>query len=185
MARSRWQFLSGFKDHIVKLRPIVGLQRAKKSAVVANRREVTVYIKGFLGKQNNPLDFEPWLDSHAHTHWNGDVLGWRWGSGTMFEIQQNVPVPFLTMAGILSRRVPLTPQGLALASIAEGLVFSGRLYLEYRSAILNAGHEAEILARFLLAIRENYDVVRVVAHSLGCSLLINTHQFIQTSSSFA
>mmetsp|Transcript_40392 Transcript_40392/g.64876 ORF Transcript_40392/g.64876 Transcript_40392/m.64876 type:complete len:85 (-) Transcript_40392:1031-1285(-) len=39
MARSRWQFLSGFKDHIVKLRPIVGLQRAKKSAVVAVRRE--------------------------------------------------------------------------------------------------------------------------------------------------
>ena len=47
--------------------------------------EVTVYVKGFLSRGEEPDQFESWLDSHgtleASHGWGSVALGYHWPSG--------------------------------------------------------------------------------------------------------
>ncbi|GAB5372083.1 hypothetical protein AAMO2058_001635100 [Amorphochlora amoebiformis] len=163
---------AGFEGHIVPLRAIRGHGKGG--------REITIFVKGFLGRHDRPGDFEGWLDAHSRTHFMGDCIGWKWGSGKVFEWQRMIPMPLLTLAGVATRRISLTPNGFLAATIGEAGITGIRMYAQYRNAVNNAHAEATALAAFLEASRQTYSTVRIIAHSLGCQLVLNALRFPDT-----
>ena len=56
------------------------------------------------------------------------------------------------------------------------MLHAGRLVAQYRQAAATSQLEAGNLREILKELRENHDVVRVVAHSLGCRMLLHACQ---------
>ena len=134
-----------------------------------------MYIKGFLGRDEAPHSFETWLDAHNHTHWRGDIAGWRWESGSVTGLSNLFPAPILALpaaTAMLARRLPFSPTGIATTTAAEAALLVARYYTQYQNALKNAARDAELLAKFLRSARGSHGLVRVVAHSLGCKLYL-------------
>ncbi|MEE2664119.1 MAG: hypothetical protein VX681_08375 [Myxococcota bacterium] len=138
--------------------------------------EVTVYVKGFLGRGEEPDHFDAWLDSHraaAQRHgWSSHAVGYCWPSGNV----GRPPIPFASAVkiawdvyGLISRaRRVNVPATLALTAGEEIARLALRFASEYRAAERAADERAETFAGVLAELRAQHGGVRVVAHSLGC-----------------
>jgi len=138
--------------------------------------EVTVYLKGFLTRGEEPDHFDAWLDSHREAGerlgWSAHAFGYRWPSGEV----GLPPIPFAAAAkiawdvyGTLSKlRRANIPATIALTAGEELARVALRFAGEYRAAERAAHERAETFAQELAELRSQYSRVRVVAHSLGC-----------------
>jgi hypothetical protein len=139
-------------------------------------REVTLYIKGFLVRGEEPDDFDAWLASHRRLEtshgWGPRARGYCWPSGRL----ATVPVPIANTAkvawdlyrrsGVLRLSNLAGNVGLAVAELAL------RLATQYLAVSRSVTQRADHLSQKLAGLTARYDRVRVVAHSLGCRQII-------------
>ena len=146
----------------------------------AGDRELTIYVKGFLGKGEKPDHFDAWRRSHralVESHgWGPRAHGFCWESGRF----DRLPLPVGAGAKLAwevygklrrARRVALVGAiGIAAAEQIVGIAV--RLSRQYLTASRSARERSEHLAARLSRLASRYDHVRVVAHSLGCVQVI-------------
>jgi len=139
--------------------------------------DVTLYVKGFFTHNKLPSDFEGWSYSHEKLQqkrsWGSNSFGWEWESG------RSVPVPYATLGNIAynalrygSRVTRISPAGIAASLIFD---ISFNMASKYWETTHNAEKYAHLLAAGLVRLYESTPPsgkIRVVAHSLGCKLLI-------------
>eukprot|EP01125_Pyxidicula_operculata_P011992 TRINITY_DN3933_c0_g1_i2.p1 TRINITY_DN3933_c0_g1~~TRINITY_DN3933_c0_g1_i2.p1 ORF type:complete len:238 (-),score=12.57 TRINITY_DN3933_c0_g1_i2:37-750(-) len=160
-----------FKRHI--LVPLIPRDKSN------NNKDVTLYIKGFFARNKEPEHFEGWKHSHEklvlRKSWGTCAYGWHWDSGTITDI----PVPWTTLAGIswssfkmTSRLFRLSPMGLASMAVIDVGFY---LAMRYWQATQNAETFAAQLAKAIGELQQESSggKLRLVAHSLGCKLLIH------------
>ena len=145
---------------------------------------------------------ECWRKSHAQlveAHgWSPHALAYEWkavGVPDLLPAQLSrplerlrfLPMPAVTIAaaarvGMLLARARFgaaAAGGLAIGPLAAGavaadtLLHAGRLVAQYRQAAATSQQEAGSLRVEILKLRSSHDVVRVVAHSLGCRMLLH------------
>ena len=142
--------------------------------------EVTLYVKGFLGRGEQPDHFDRWLTCHedleATRGWGGHALGYQWPSGSL------LPRPVAALGALkgawdvfrilrnVRRAVKLSHWG---AMVAEELVLvTAHFVHQYVVASRSAEERADDQAALLRGLAERHPRVRVVAHSLGCRHVI-------------
>lgn len=138
--------------------------------------EVTLYVKGFLGRGEAPDHFGHWLRAHevleGASGWGSEVVACRWPAGELLPRS-------LAAAGVLKgavdvfrivrnvRRAARLAHWGALA--AEELAFlTAHFVYQYVAATRSAAERAADLAGHLELLAAEHRRVRVVAHSLGC-----------------
>jgi hypothetical protein len=106
--------------------------------------------------------------------WGPLATGFYWASG-----ETPIPYPIATAAHFAVRTIAaarfvklITPIGLAAAVGGDLALYTGRLIREYHRADTNAVAQSDALACDLSLLHYEYEHVRVVAHSLGCKLLL-------------
>jgi len=155
---------------------------------------VTIYIKGFLTSNEDPRSFEQWHVSHQKLQkkyqWSNDVYGYYWQSGSLFSLESSfgsIPVPMATLAAVSLRvfrylwkgsRIVPSPAQIGFLVAQEVGVNMGVLLYQYKSALAHIDEHAHVLARNLERLRSiyAYQPIRVVAHSLGCKLIMKAVQ---------
>lgn len=152
--------------------------------------EVTVYVKGFLARGENPERFDHWLVGHralVESHgWSPAALGYHWDSGTL----GGVAVPLASAAKTVwdiyrmiryARRIsPISTAGWFLAE--QGAVLSARFVEQFIQARRQASVRADDLAKCLESLASDGYRVRVVAHSLGCRQVIEAAALLSPES---
>jgi hypothetical protein len=146
--------------------------------------ELTIYIKGFLARGEHVDHFDVWQQAHSkltRTHgWHRNMAGWQWQNGAILEIA-SVPVPLATLANVSAhlwsnwRRFRLafpSPATLAMVAGQEAVTMAGQMLLQFYAARQNSHERAHLLSDELAALRGRFTRLRVVAHSLGCKLLV-------------
>lgn len=143
-------------------------------------RELTVYIKGFLARGEDPDRFRDWQASHRRLReergWGPGATGIAWESGEI----GGWPWPVLSAAKTVwdvtraARRAGrANPLGALGFMAAEHLVrMTARFVVQYRGATRAARQEAGPLAEALERLGRRHPDLRVVAHSLGCLLVL-------------
>ena len=143
-------------------------------------REVTVYVKGFLGKNEEAEHFNVWMESHSQLEerlcWGPRAHGYCWPAGRL----DGIPIPRASAAKTawdvvrmlrgLGRANLVSAAGMALAE-EVGLV-ALHFVRQYRAASRASRERAEVLAGRLEGLSRRYERVRVVAHSLGARHVI-------------
>ncbi|KAL6065108.1 Alpha/beta hydrolase [Balamuthia mandrillaris] len=154
------------------------------------KKEVTVYIKGFLSSAERPDHFDKWLECHKKLHlkygWGNRAYGYQWQSGSLLSAY-DLPIPTATVINaawyVLNniRQLRFIPSlhTVALVSVQELAIMAGQLYFQYREAMKNCEEHAHVLAAKLQHLKQKYQRVRVVAHSLGCKLLVEAVKFLK------
>ena len=136
----------------------------------------TVYCTGFLTHTSDDGNYSEWLACHQRL---GESLGWcaeahgvDWRTGSGGDIFGRWPLP-LHVATLLLRRS--SPAAFAYGLAGDALLNAARIYRAYRAAEDAAQHDAPTLAAALskLAQAPHVESYRVVAHSLGCRLLVD------------
>jgi hypothetical protein len=146
--------------------------------------EITIYIKGFLSKNEKPNNFDRWQLTHhklVFKHkWNERFIGWKWDCG---EVQ--LPVPFLSGSNLLYALYNHTkilratnPVALMTALGVDASIFTAMVVYQYFLVEENIHMMAPKLALDLIAFSKKYENVRVVSHSLGCKLLLNALPYV-------
>jgi hypothetical protein len=142
--------------------------------------EVTLYVKGFLGRGEEPDHFDRWLGAHEaleQSHgWGPDVVACRWPAGEL------LPRSLAAMGAVkgavdvfrivrnVRRAARLAHWG---AMAAEELAFlTAHFVYQYVAATRSAAERAADLALHLEELAAEHRRVRVVAHSLGCRHVI-------------
>ena len=150
---------------------------------LAGEREVTLYVKGFLARGEEPDHFGPWLACHeklVQTHgWGAHALGYHWPSGRFGKIPAAVGLAkgawdLVRVLRNVRRAASLSHLGYL---VGEKLVLVSALFVrQYWLATRNARELADEQAAQLRGLREEGRRVRVVAHSLGCQQVIEAVQ---------
>jgi len=140
--------------------------------------EITVYVKGFLGRNEQAGHFDGWTESHGRARerlgWGSGACGLRWPAGRIAPASLPLPVAAAAKtawdvyrAAAKLRRLNVVGNLAILA--AEQLARTAQLFVaEYRAAERAAAERADVLAATLVGLRGRHDRVRLVAHSLGC-----------------
>ena len=146
----------------------------------ASDGEVTVYVKGFLGRGEAPDHFEGWLGCHealGESHaWGSGALGYHWPSGVFWSKPAKAvgaakgAWDVFRAVRNLRRAARLSHWGAMLAE--EAALVSARFVHQYLTAARSAAARAEDHAAHLRDLAARHDRVRVVAHSLGCRHVI-------------
>lgn len=146
----------------------------------AGDTEVTLYVKGFLGRGEEPDHFDAWLESHdalERSHgWSPRALACQWPSGELLPRSLAAigavkgAVDVVRIVRHVRRAVRLAAVG-ALVAEELALVAAHFLY-QYVVATRNAAERAEDFAAHLDQLASEHARVRVVAHSLGCRHVI-------------
>jgi hypothetical protein len=148
-----------------------------KERKAINDLDATLYIKGFFTHNKLPTDFDGWSFSHSkieqHRGWGSQTFGWEWESG------RSIPIPIATISNIAlnayrygSKLTRFSPAGIA-ASVVFDVGFNAAY--KYWDTTQNAEQHAYLLAAGLVRLYESTPPpgkIRVVAHSLGCKLLV-------------
>ena len=142
-------------------------------------RDVTLYVKGFLSRGEDPDHFESWLASHAElekTHgWGRHAFGYHWPSGRFSKLTAAVgavkgAVDVIRVVRNVRRAASLGHLGYIAG---EQLVTILALFVyQYMTASRNARELADELAVQLRELAVRGEDVRLVAHSLGCHQVI-------------
>ncbi len=146
---------------------------------LSGQREVTLYVKGFLSRGEEPDHFESWLTPHktlARTHgWGAHALGYHWPSGRFGRIPAAVGLAKSAYDLVRVLRNVRRAAGLGYLGYAVGeklLLVSALFVRQYWVATRNAHELADEQAAHLRQLAESGERVRVVAHSLGCRQVI-------------
>ncbi len=142
--------------------------------------EITLYVKGFLGRGEEPDHFERWLASHdalVRSHgWGEAARGYHWPAGRLVP-RAVVALGSAKFAWDLFRVARNVRQAARIghwgALVAEeaGLA-AAHFVTQFVLASRSARERAEDFAAELRALAESGRRVRVVAHSLGCRHVI-------------
>ncbi len=141
---------------------------------------MTLYVKGFLGRGEEPDHFDDWRSAHVkleRSHgWGARAVACRWPAGEL------LPRSLAAMGAVkgavdvfrivrnVRRAAKLAHWG---AMAAEELAFlTAHFVYQYVAATRSAAERAEDLAAHLEALAAEHERVRVVAHSLGCRHVI-------------
>lgn len=140
--------------------------------------EVTLYIKGFLSKGETPDDYHLWMYSHnriAKKHyWDETAKGWSWNCGDI-----EYPIPFITGTNLAyslfskAKFIKGHPMFMAGGLFLDFGVFLSKMIYQYYKVEKNTTILSYQLSAELERLSKKYGKVRVVAHSLGCKLLLN------------
>lgn len=148
-----------------------------------SRREITLYIKGFLSKGDTFNRYNCWLDQHnliMEKHkWKQNAYGYHWQSGQIWNrlgddrLMRLIPYPVISLGNIgwriYNKTKILKPQMLALTFGLDIALFTGQVIYNYYDAKDNCTKD---LVQTLKDLSDEYDKVRVVSHSLGSNYLI-------------
>ena len=160
------------------------LQHAAANDDPSSRRRLpTVYVTGFLTDTSKTENYREWLtanntlaDEHrimdeGHFGWSRQVYGLEWRTGHGGDWLGRYPLP-LHVAVMLIRRS--SPAALAASVMGDAVLNASRLYLTFRAAEREAaGRDAESVAASLANLSASSEHgYRVVAHSLGCRLML-------------
>lgn len=142
-------------------------------------REVTLYVKGFLGRGERADQFGPWLACHdalAAHGWEAPALGYHWPSGDLRSRRWAVLGAAKGAVDLLRvlRRVRRAARWSHLGWMAaeEVTLVSALFVRQYLAAARRAEELADELAFHLRELARSGRRVRVVAHSLGCRQVI-------------
>lgn len=139
---------------------------------------LTLYVKGFMSKGENIEDYTQWIKSHDLFMMNGlwregPAKGWNWHPA-----KTSYPVPTFTalklgsFMGMGTRFFRFTPMTMALAVGVDIGIYVSKLTYEYHKIHNEMDYYSGKLARNLIDYSNQYKKVRVVAHSLGCKILL-------------
>ncbi len=142
--------------------------------------EVTLYVKGFLGRGEQPDHFERWLACHAALEashgWGAHALGYHWPSGRLLSRPLAAlgvvkgAVDLFRIGRNVRRAARLGHWGVMVAE--EAALVAAHFVLQYVTASRSARERAHDQAAQLRRLAGQYRRVRVVAHSLGCRHVI-------------
>ena len=136
-------------------------------------RTATVYVTGFLTDTRNHENWAEWSASHARLGaemgWCQESYGVDWRTGAAGDWLGRWPLP-VHMLALAARRS--SPQALVGGITADTVVNAARLYLHFRAAQESAASQAERFAEACDRFGASRPY-RVVAHSLGCRLVID------------
>jgi len=184
--KSSEQYLSAIQSSTRCISTINNIQyKHKPNANRINKKEpeITIYIKGFLSKNEKPSNFDKWQLTHHKLvfkhNWNEKFIGWQWDCG---EVQ--IPLPFLSGSNLLyaiynhTRILRLNPITLISTLGIDASIFTAMVAYQYFLVEKNIHMMAPKLALDLIAYSKKYENVRIVSHSLGCKLLLNALPYI-------
>jgi hypothetical protein len=153
---------------------LVELQPNRKS-----EREVTLYVKGFLGRGEKPGHFDRWLACHRtleESHgWGPHALGYHWPSGGFGKLTAAAGAAkgVIDLVRVLRNVRRAASLGHFGFIVGEQLLMISALFVrQYLAASRNARELADEQAAHLRTLAERGAKVRVVAHSLGCRQVI-------------
>ncbi|MDP6977747.1 MAG: hypothetical protein QF570_03980 [Myxococcota bacterium] len=142
----------------------------------ANDEEVTIYVKGFLGRNEAPKHFDAWLGGHEELvdtlAWGSSARGYHWEAGNLRKLALPVASGAKTVWDLYrlvrhTRAVnPLATAGWFIAEQAVGVC--ARFIAQFIEARKQAELRAHDLADEIERLTREGRQVRVVAHSLGC-----------------
>lgn len=142
--------------------------------------EVTVYVKGFLGRGEEANHFERWLSCHGaleESHgWGAGALGLHWPSGQFWSrpvaaiAAAKSVVDLIRVVRNVRRAARLSHWGAMLGE--EAAFVAARFVHQYWGAARWATERADDHAAHLRELAGVHRRVRVVAHSLGCRHVI-------------
>ncbi len=142
----------------------------------ADDEEVTIYVKGFLGRNEAPKHFDAWLGGHRElttSHdWGSGARGYHWEAGNLRKLALPVAGGAKTIWDLYrlvrhTRAVnPLATAGWFIAEQAVGVC--ARFIAQFIEARKQAELRAHDLAGEIEQLTREGRQVRVVAHSLGC-----------------
>lgn len=144
-----------------------------------NKKEVTLYVKGFLQHENRDA-YDGFLNSHEklihkNYKWDENAIGYFWDSGktnrwmttpivqTAWEIYKNGVLAF--------KKIPLV---FATTLTVEGFEKGLNIWKQYKTIKYNLPSISVDFGKELKELTENFDKVRIVAHSLGCELVMES-----------
>lgn len=131
-----------------------------------------IVIKGFLSQSRNHVDFDEFscvLDREVEPY----MLGFDWDSGTISSILTKTRTSFMLhqiLNKFLDREAKPSLQRYTISLIVPALV---QLFLAWKKAKRSAEESSSSLRYAIELTQEKYSKVTVVAHSLGCRLLLN------------
>ena len=108
------------------------------------------------------------------------MAAFRWQNG-------DLPIPVPLVSGALlgyrllklkSSLLKLTPMGFLAGASVDVALYAGLLATEYYKAEKSLDEQSLVLADALLRLQARHSKVRVVAHSLGCRLLLHATKAI-------
>lgn len=143
-------------------------------------QELTLYVKGFMSKGENTEDFTPWVKTHdslvERGVWEpGPAKGWSWHSG---KVQYPYPIftglKFGASFWSKSKFMRITPLSMAVSTGIDIGIYATRLLYQYYYIQGDMDQLSTRLSNDLVRLSKKYGKVRVVAHSLGCRLLLNS-----------
>lgn len=136
----------------------------------------TVYVTGFLTDTRDHENYTDWLGSHQRLSralgWCEEAHGVEWRTGSDGDLFGKWPLP-VHVAVMMMRRS--SPAAFAYGLAGDAILNAARVFMSFRTAETAAGHDAPQLAAALAALADAPHVssYRVVAHSLGCRLVID------------
>lgn len=145
-----------------------------------NDPQVTVYVKGFLSANDSASDWTAFLASHRRIAgrgalaWGPRVAGYRWASSAL--TVPLVPVTPLVHTALAlynkTRIFRLNPASAAIYVATELALSAAQLWYNYRECLDFIASHAHIMAHKLERLGTAHAHVRIVAHSMGCALVL-------------
>jgi len=138
--------------------------------------EVTIYVKGFLGRGESPRHFTAWLGGHrslvGRYAWGEGARGYHWEAGRIRKLALPIASGAKTLWDVYrmvrhTRSLnPLSTAGWFLAE--QAVTVSARFIAQFIEARRQAELRAHDLAGEIERLTREGRRVRIVAHSLGC-----------------
>lgn len=153
------------------------LRLLQPRAAGASDAKPTVYCTGFLTDTSGDDNFRDWLSCHialsdgASLGWCAEAHGVEWRTGHTGDFFGRWPLLLHSSVFLLRRSSPLMLVG---GVAGDGLLNAARVYYAFNAAEDAAKQDAPSLAAALSSLhaRPQSESYRVVAHSLGCRLVL-------------
>ena len=146
----------------------------------------TVYVTGFLTNTSCTDHWRTWVATHQRCvdklNWSDEMYGLDWSTGAEGDWLGRWPVPLTAAISLALRRS--SPQFLAAGVATDAIANAARLYLHFTQAQRSAAASAPDLAeslRMLCGDSGTTRSYRMVAHSLGCRLVMEARCCLLTS----
>jgi predicted alpha/beta hydrolase family esterase len=139
---------------------------------VTKDKEITLYIKGFIARKGNSDNYEGWLASHRELvvkeDWGKNASAFYWESEKIHVIPA---YSILYLGYKLAKLRAIHPIGFLTAVLGDAALVGVQVLNEYRNIEHTIKYNLMPLVGYLKEFSQNYETVRVVAHSTGCKLL--------------
>jgi hypothetical protein len=126
-----------------------------------------------MTKKNEPERYKDWLTSHNKLvetkGWGREVKAYSWKSEKIYMF----PIASLTwICWRMLRLRALHPLGLLSMALTDLALIGAQILNEYRTIDETIAENQSDLEQYLIKLKEEYERIRVVAHSTGCKLVL-------------